>query len=125
MIDLINNDVEKVNILINKYKTVLEVSNLRTVDDVQIFVLIIDEAIKYIEDKYNHLNADIKAWCILILKHSIKQIKTDDDVKKNIDDFIKFWNSEYQKYIDDLSMSASEFDRDYGFVQIFIHKKNR
>lgn len=123
MIDLTNKSVEDVNLLIQKYAAVLEVSKVKTINDAQILVIVIDEGVKYVNDKYNEISTDLKTWCILVLKHKISKIKTDTDVKKIIDKFIQYWNTEYQNYCNDLGMSASDFDRDYGFIQTFMHKK--
>lgn len=123
MIDLTNKSVEDVNLLIQKYTPVLQVSNVKTNTDAQMLAIVIDEGIKYIKDNYNEISTDLKTWCILVLKHKISKIKTDIDIKKIIDVFITYWNNEYQSYCDDLGLSASDFDRDYGFIQTFIHKK--
>ncbi len=123
MIDLTNKSVEDVNILIQKYADVLNVSNIKTINDAQMLAIVIDEAINYIKEKYNEISTDLKTWCVLILKYKLKNIKTDDDVKNIINEFTEYWKIEHQNYCDSLAMSASEFDRDYEFIQMYINKK--
>lgn len=122
MIDLTNKSIEEVNLLIQKYATVLEVSKVKTINSAQILVIVIDEAVNYINDKYKELNADLKTWCILVLKHNLDKIKTDVDVKKYIDEFIEHWKTKHQSFCDNIVISASNFDRDFLFFKLFLNK---
>ncbi|MCK9416729.1 hypothetical protein M0Q97_08750 [Candidatus Dojkabacteria bacterium] len=123
MIDLTNNNTEDINVLVQKYTSVLQVSNLNTIDEIRLLAKIIDEAIKYIANNHSELTIDLKIWSILVLKNIINKIKTDDDVKKYIDEFVEYWGKKYEKYCNYLGMSASDFDRDYYFVLTFIKIK--
>lgn len=123
MTDLTNRTVEEVNVLIQKYAQVLEVSEVKNILDAQILVIIIDVAIQYINQNYSDLHKDWKTWCIIVLKKLIKKISTEEDVKKCVDDFITYYKSEYHNYINDLGIFASEFDRDEGFINVFVNKK--
>lgn len=122
MIDLINKSVAEVEILIQKYGSLLEVSGLKTVLDAQLLAIIIDIAVNHIQENHKDLNKDWKAWTVVALKNLQKRIKTDEDVKNNADEFINHYKNEYQKYVDDL-VWYSEYDRDWGFVHRYLHKK--
>jgi hypothetical protein len=122
MTDLTNRTIKEVDELIQKYNQLLEVSGVKTLIDAQILVIIIDVAIKHIEEKYKNLSKDWKAWTVVVLKNLRKKINNDDDVKKIIDEFVGYYALEYQKYVDDL-VWHNEIDRDWGFVHGYINKK--
>jgi hypothetical protein len=103
----------------------LEYSGVRTVIDAQLFAIMLDVAIKYLQENHKDLNSDWKAWSVIVLKKQFKKIRTEEDIKKTINNFIEYYQNEYQNFIDDLGMFASEYDRDLGFVSRFLHKKNR
>lgn len=117
--NLIEKSVEEVNILIKKYRSVLEVSDLSSNDEVQLLAIVIDVVVNYLNEKYNDLTPELKTWCVLVLKNKFNTFKVEDEVKKMIDNFIVYWNNEYQKYCNGLEMFTSEFDRDYGFIRLF------
>ena len=119
MIDLTNKTVDEINALIQKYASALEL--LRPADQ-PYMAYIIHVACNYIELKYKDLNKDWKAWAVVVLKNLYKKINNDDDIRKFIDEFIGYYALEYQKYINDL-VWHNEFDRDWGFVHGFMHKK--
>lgn len=122
MIDLTNKSIDEVNQLIQKYAKVLEI--IRPEEQPYLAVLI-DVAHKYIVEKYKDLTADWKTWCIIALKKERNKIHRESDVPKIIDEFVEYYKNEYQKYVNNLGVFASEFDRDMGFVYTFSHKKNR
>lgn len=119
MIDLTNKTVDEVNALILKYAQALEI--IRPPDQ-PYMAYIIHVACTYLEEKYKELNKDWKAWSVVVLKNLCRKINNDNDVKKIIDEFVGYYVLEYQKYIDDL-IWHNEFERDWGFVHGFVHKK--
>jgi hypothetical protein len=125
MTDLTNRSAQEANELVQKYTLLLEYSGVRTVIDAQLFAIMLDVAIKYLQENHKDLNSDWKAWSVIVLKKQFKKIRTEEDIKKTIDNFIEYYQNEYQNFIDDLGMFASEYDRDLGFVSRFLHKKNR
>lgn len=128
MTDLINNrSAQEINELIQKYASVLEVSGIRTLPDVQKFAIIIDVAVNYIKDWHNDLTTDWKAWSIMVIKNQYhnKKINSESDVIQTINDFVMSWKENYKTYCNNLGIYASEYDRDRGFVYDYLTKKNR
>jgi hypothetical protein len=119
MIDLTNKNVDEINALILKYAPVLESIQ----PEIQPHIAyIINVAYNYIQEKYKDLHKDWKSWIIVILKNQFNKINDDKDILKNIDKFINYYHSNYQKYCEDI-VSVSEFDRDHGFVFNYLNKK--
>ena len=116
MIDLTNRTVDEVNELIKKYINLLEL--IRQQQEIPYLAVIIDVGIKYVKEKYQDLELDWKAWSIVYLKNKYLKgkLKKESEIPDLIDDFIKHYKDKYKEYIDGLGMSASDFDRDYGFV---------
>jgi hypothetical protein len=115
MIDLTNKNVEEVNALIQKYASVLELIK----PQYQPFLaVILDIAVSYIKENHNDLPLDWKAWSIVVLKNKYfsGKVHKESDIPVIIADFIKHFKDNYADYIQQLGMSATEFDRDYGFV---------
>jgi hypothetical protein len=63
---------------------------------------------------------------MLVIKHRYNEgkINTEEDVRKIINEFVSFWKTEYKDYCNDI-ISATEYDRDRGFVFKYLLKKNR
>jgi hypothetical protein len=124
MTDLTNRNIEEANILFEKYKPVLEVSNIRNIEDAKILAIVYDVSVKHIKENHNQLNIDWKAWCMVVVNKLflIKKFKTEEQIIKTIDAFVEYWKNEYQSYCNDLAMFASEYDRDNGFVFRYILK---
>jgi hypothetical protein len=119
MIDLINKNADEINILILKYASVLESIK----PEIQPHITyIIEIAYNYLQEKYKDLHKDWKSWVIVILKNQFNNINNDNDILKNIDDFINHYHSNYSKYCED-TISTSEFDRDYRFIRDYLNKK--
>mgnify|MGYP001022825929 CR=1 FL=1 len=122
MTDLTNRTAHEVNELIQKYAPVLEVSGVKTVIDAQILVILVDIAVKYIQEKYNNISTDLKAWSVVAVKQSRKKIKTEADVKKIIDDFIEYYKTEFEQYRATMC-DYPLVDLECNFVHSFTHKK--
>jgi hypothetical protein len=119
MIDLTNKNIDEINALIQKYASVLELIKPETQP---YLAYIIEIAYNYLQEKYKDLHKNWKSWIIVILKNQFDDINNDKDILKNIDKFINYYNSDYQKYCEDV-ISVSEFDRDHGFVHNYLNKK--
>jgi len=123
MIDLTNKSVEQINELIQKYTPVLELF-IEKEEHIPYLAYIIDLGVNHIKTKHNNLTVDWKSWTVFIIekKYFDNKIRVESDIITIIDNFVEFFNKEYQKYIDDLGMFASEYDRDRGFIYMFLRK---
>jgi len=119
MIDSISRTIEEVNGLIQKYTSLLEL--IKPQEQIPYVAVIIDIGITYIKEKYADIELDWKIWAIVYLKNKYLKgkISKESEIPESIDDFIIHYKNEYKEYIDKLGMSASDFDRDYGFVSKF------
>jgi len=115
MIDLTNKTIDEVNGLIQKYANVLELIK----PQYQPFMaVILDIAITHVKTNHPDLPLDWKSWSIVYLKNKYfkGRVHKEEDIPGIIDEFIKHYKDNYAEYIQQLGMSASEFDKDYGFV---------
>ena len=115
MIDLTNKTVDEINVLIQKYASVLELLKPQYQPHM---AFIIDIGFKYIQENHRDLPNDWKSWSIVVLKNKYfkGKIHEESDISKMIAEFIQHYKDNYAEYIQQLGMSASEFDKDYGFV---------
>jgi hypothetical protein len=121
MIDLTNKTVDEINALIVKYAKALEVFR----PEAQPYLAyLIGVSVDYLNEKYKDLDKDWKTWSVVVIKRHFDHIKTDADIKKIIDDFIEYYHAEHKKYCENI-ISATEWDRDCGFVNQYMSKKNR
>lgn len=123
MNDLINNrTIDEVNILIQKYATVLEL--IKQQEEIPYLAIVIDVGIKYIKEKHNDLNIDWKTWTIIYLKHQYLNgnIKKEEDVLNLIENFLRYYHNDYNNYINNLGTYVTDFDRDYSFIYKYIRK---
>jgi len=121
MTDLTNKSIEEVNILIQKYAQLLDVSDAKKQDDIPVLAIIFEIGINYINTNHKDLPKDWKAWSMVVVKNWYYKgkIRTNEDIQKTIDKFIDFWKSEYKKYCEDI-ISASDYYKDKGFTYKFI-----
>jgi hypothetical protein len=119
MLDLTNKNVDEINAHIQKYASVLELLNPQYQP---YMALIIDISIRHIQEKHPNLPVDWKAWSIVVLKNKYfkGKVKKESDIPIIIDEFIQHYKDNYAEYIQQLGVSSTEFDRDYGFVCKFI-----
>ncbi len=121
MIDLTNKTTDEINSLIQKYASILEIINPK---DQPHFAVTIDIAYHHLTEKHSDLSPEWKAWCVVVLKPQMDKIRYESDIVKIIDDFVEYYNTNYQNYVDN-SVAVSEYDRNYGFVYSYIHYKNQ
>lgn len=120
-------DVQILNSLVAKYNDVLLQLSDKQKPFAHFIAFLIEVASLYIKEKHTTLTPDWKTWCIIYLKELYinNQIENNDYILAHIDLFVEHYNKNYQKFIDDIGISASDYDRDYEFVIKFAHKKNR
>jgi hypothetical protein len=96
-------------------------------DKIPYLVYVFDYAVKYINENHQDLNSTWKALIMVYLKyHYINgHIITDDDIVTKLNEIINLYRTEYPKYISELGLSASEFDRDYSFICRYMKQKNQ
>jgi len=123
MIDLTNRTTDEINALIQKYTPVLELY-IKQQNDIPYLAVVIDVGVNYLKTTYNQMTIDWKSWIMVLLKELYfrKIIKSEADIPKEIDDFIIFHNENYVNYVRDI-VAASEYDRDRGFIYVYLNKK--
>lgn len=121
---LIKNDINSVQAIVNKYATVLQ--DIKQEKQIPYLAYIIDVCVNHINQNHKDLPRDWKAWSVVVVKNIYTKgnIKCVEDIIKTIDEFVVFWKSDYKSYCQD-TISATEYDRDWGFVFGFIIKRNR
>lgn len=124
MRDLTSRTIQEINELVQKYKHVLEISGIKTIDNIKIFAVVIDIAIKHIEEKHSNINTDLKAWSVVAVKKSLNKLKTENDVKELIDDFIEYYNAEFEQYLATMC-EYPLIDLECDFVHRFVQKRKR
>jgi hypothetical protein len=115
--------LDELNGLIQKYTPVLELY-IKHQNDIPYLAVVIDVGVTYLKTNYNQMTIDWKSWIMVLLKEEYfrKLIKSEKDVPKEIDSFIIFHNENYENYIKDI-VAASEYDRDRGFIYLYLNKK--
>ena len=116
MLDLTNKNVDE---LIHKHIHLLQ--DLHKINHPQM-AYILEIAIPYIQEKHTPLKPEWKAWIIMTLKklHESNKLDNDEDIKKHVDGFVTFANSDYEKHVNDTAMSVSDYDRDYPFMLKYL-----
>lgn len=124
MIDLTNKTVDEINATIQKYSSVLELFVKSRQEYIPILAYVFDMSVNYINKHHENLTADWKIWTVIVVKKYFFQnkIKTETDIGDVINDFIKYFEDEYQNYCDGLGIYENEYHRDYGFVKTYLIK---
>lgn len=122
MIDLINKTNDEINSILNKYQSLYYDLPTKSVEFVNL-VYTIHLAFTFL-NKDNKLSLDLKTWSVLLIKRIFKTINTEDDVINEIDNFLKYYNAEYENYINNIAFFSNEFDRDYSFLTKYIRTKD-
>ena len=129
MTDLINRvdewiktDVNGVQEIVNKYASVLQ--GTLPEKNIPYLAVIINTCVLFLNESHPKLDADWKAWSVLLIKKMFDdgRLKKEIDIHLTIDKFIEFKEKEYKKYCGDI-VSATEYDRDRGFLYKFYAKK--
>ena len=120
MIDLTNRTVDEINGLIQKYTPLLELY-IKHQNDMPYLAVVIDVGINHLKTNYDKMTIDWKSWIMVLLKEEYfrKLIKSEADIPKEIDDFIIYHNENYENYLKD-TIAASEYDRDRGFIYMYL-----
>ena len=122
MIDITNKSTEEINLLIQTYSHVLEIVKYQ--EKVPYIAVVVDIAFKHIANCYNDLTSDWKAWSVYVVEELCDIINNETEVKDIINEFNEYKQKEYQKFLDDVAMFVSEYDRDWAFVHAFMKSKN-
>lgn len=121
---IIKDDINSIQVLVTKYRPVLQ--ETRVEKNIPYLAYIIDASINHINAKHKKLSKDWKAWSVIVIKNLFLdgKIKKEKDIPNIIDDFVGYYTGEYEKYCEDI-ISATEFDRDNGFMFKYIRLKKR
>jgi len=120
MIDLTSKTKEEINALMNEYQGLW--ADMPKIDELIQEVYLIDLAFKYLKEM--DIDKDLKTWSVLLIKRLFRTINIEEDVHVEIDKFIKYHNTLYKKYVDELVMYTDKFDRDSSFLTIYIRNMN-
>lgn len=107
------------NNLIEKYYPVINGANKSLWND---YAETLDTSIEYLKNK--ELSLELKVASTYV----VKQLFLDDDNFKSknitniIDDFINYYNNEYDEYMKGFALISNQFDADLCFFNIFIKK---
>jgi hypothetical protein len=115
---VMNMPVNEMHVLLTKYQSVLEV--VKRKNKIHEIAYIIDISYNHIINNHNNLNPDWKTWTIVVVLDLFDNINNDSDIINIIDDFILFYINNYKTYIDDIGLSASIYDRDCGFINLYM-----
>ena len=125
MIDLTSKTPEELNILIQKYLVVLQQINAIPEQYLQL-AYIFDIATKYLIVQHKDLDNTWKTWTMVVLKDlSMKnKINNEKDITDIIEDFINHYDLNYESYCSYM-ISASDYDKEKGFVHSYVIKKGK
>jgi len=120
---LIKDDLDSFQNLVNKYGAVLQ--EVLPEKIVPYVAYIIDISVTYLQGSHNTVNADWKAWSVLLIKKLFEDgnIKNEQEIVPIIDEFLEYKEKEYNVWCKDV-ISATNYDRDRGFFYRFYWKKN-
>ena len=121
---LVKNDVDSVQAIVNKYTSVLQ--GTLPEKNIPYLAVIINTCVHHLNDKHKDLDADWKAWSVLLIKKLFEdnKLKKEEDIHLVIEEFLEYKEKEYEKYCKNI-ISVTEYDRDRGFLYKFYWKKNR
>jgi len=122
--EMINTDIASVQVLVDKYRNVLEITKIQK--DIPYLAFLIDICVEHLNSNHNNLSKDWKTWATIAIRNLFldKKLENIEDIAKTIDEFIVFWKSNYEKYCDDI-IAATDYDKERGFVFRFELQKNR
>jgi hypothetical protein len=122
--NVLNLDVKDLQVLTTKYAPVLEL--IKEKEKIPHLAYIFEYAINYINSNHNNLTKDWKTFTTIVIKNQFlnEKIQSESDIEDIINDFVLYWKTEYQNYIEDLALFDNEIDRDLGFCNKYISQKN-
>jgi len=129
MTDLINRvdewiktDINGLQEIVNKYADVLK--DVLPEKNVPYVAVIINSCVHFLNETYPDLDADWKAWSVLLIKKMFEENKLEKeaDIHLTIIEFLEYKDAEYEKYCKNI-VSVSDYERDRGFFYRFFWKK--
>lgn len=129
MTDLINRvdkwikeDVNGVQAIVNKYADVLQ--GTLPEKNIPYLAIIINTCVDYLSGSYGAVDADWKAWSVVLIKKLFEEgkLEKEADIPVIIDEFLEFQEIEYPKWCRDI-ISVDDYERDRGFMYRFFWKK--
>lgn len=123
MIDLTSKNVNDVNVLIQKYVSVLELFHNKQ-NHIPALAYVIDKCVDFTNQYYSDIDVGWKQWIsvIVINKYLSDNINNDDDISELIVNFMEYKNKHYASYVNNITIYATEFDRDYDFIRKYLKK---
>ena len=121
---LLKEDVSSVQAVVDKYIPILQL--IKPESQIPYYAFILDACVTHLNEHHNNISADWKSWSVVVIKYFYEhnKIKKESEIPPIIDEFLKYKEGEYQKYCDNI-VSATEYDRDRGFMYAFIKKKSK
>jgi len=123
MIDISTKTEAEINALMQNYMPLLQM--LLDKQQAPYFAATLDFAVNYLNETHGDLGGNWKTWAIMVIKNFYHNIRNEATIKKMIDDFVEYYKTNYQSYIDNMdsegTISASEYDRDSRFVYTYIN----
>jgi hypothetical protein len=127
MTDLINKansiDQNTIQELQNTYGFLIEVINNKKLLTPIIYT--VDIAIKYIKQEHKDLGVDLSGWTIVAIKRLFEKgiLKNEEDIPKEVDEFILHYKNNYQSYLNDMVMCSNDYDKECGFIDEYVFKR--
>ena len=124
MINISNKSDEEVKLLIEKHSSLLELSKVKSLDEIPVLAIIYDIGIEYLKPITDTLMIDWKAWAMVVLKKKYfnGEINTENDVIEIINEFILYLKINYEKYSED-SVWTDEYEKNGRFTYQYIKQK--
>ena len=131
---ILNKTMEEVNVLYNKYYTIIndfpKINSKTDAESVMIFrTIIVDTALTYLQQLT--ISNDLKGYCMIILYKTLPcnaealhdKFQYEENVMELINDFITYFNENHSNHIKDIELFSDEFDRDYPLILNYIKQK--
>ena len=120
--NIVNNlDLSHVDVLYQKYQQFLY--DFRNEKNAVEKLYLVDICVNYLKANYIAESKNLKSWTVIVALRLYKHDKTTEaDVYKIIDNFVINYKKDINDYIEDIVMSASDYDREVGYINYYIQK---
>jgi len=116
------NNNYNINELVNKYSNVLElIPNHKQHNNL---ALLFEISINYIKNNFNNVNINIKISAVYVIKELYLKgfISSDNDCEIIINDFMKFYNENYNNFINEFDNNIDKHDINMLFIKKYLNK---